>query len=138
MQRPVSVVVLVVMCWLTFGAHGATWARQEPAKKPSKQQEISDALRLISPGTELKVFLTGRRVLEGTLNSVENDAIVVNHKRDTGSTRVLLADIEKLQTREKGRSTTTYIIAGVVAAVGVLIVLAIGACTVSAAAPQPS
>jgi len=133
MQRPVSVAVLVAMCWLMFGAHDATWARQAPATAPAHQREISDELRLISPGTEIKVFLSGRRVLEGTLRSVENDAIVVTHKKGGGSTRVMLAEIEKLQTKQKGGHTMTYIIVGVIAAVGTVIVLALSSCNVSVA-----
>ena len=138
MQRPVSVAVLVAMCWLMFGAHDATWARQAPVTAAAHQREISDELRLISPGTEVKVFLSGRRVLEGTLRSVEDDAIVVNHKKGGGSTRVMLAEIEKLQTKQKGGHTRNYIIVGVIAAVGTVIVLALSSCNTSTVAEQPS
>jgi hypothetical protein len=133
MQRAVSVAVLAAMCWLLFGAHDASWARQQPA---AVQREISDKVRLISPGTEIKVFLTGRRVLEGRLREVQDDAIVVDHKKGGGSTRVLLTEIERLQTKEKGRSAVTYVLIGAAVAVGVIIVLAVSACSVSTAAQQ--
>ena len=133
MQRPVSVAVLVAFCWLMFGVHEATWARQEPAQPPANQSELSNQVRLISPGTEIKVFLTGRRLLEGTLREVENDAIVVDHKKGGGSTRVTLAEIEKVQTKGKGHRTTTYVLVGVAVGVGTLLALAVSTCDVSAA-----
>ena len=130
MQRAVSVAVLAAMCWLMFGARAASWARQEPAPPSASQREI-DKLRLISPGTEVKVFLKGRKVLEGRLREVRVDAIVVDHKKDGGSTTVMLADIERLQTRDKGRRVLTYVIVGAVVAVGAVIVLALSSCDVS-------
>src|SRR5215218_8678000 len=110
MQRAVAVVVLATFCWLAFGAHDASWARQEPAQPPADQRAMSDKVRLISPGTEITVYLKGRRVLEGTLRLVEDDAIVVDHKKGGGSTRVPLADIERLKTKGKGHSAVTYIL----------------------------
>lgn len=136
MQRSVAVVVLVAMFWVMFGAHEATWARQDPAKTPTQQREVAEEVRFISPGTELKVFLTGRRVLVGTLEAVEADAIVVKHKKDGGTTRVTFGEIEKLQAKEKGHRTITYVVVGVVAAVGALIVLAAATCNVSPSAQQ--
>jgi len=131
MQRALSVAVIVVMCWVAFGAHDASWARQDAAKAPADQRDIANKVRLITPGTEITVYLKGRKVLEGTLREVQDDAIVVDHKKGGGSTRVLLADIERLQTKGKGHSTVTYVLIATAAVLGALIVVAASTCSVS-------
>lgn len=138
MQRALSVAVIVVMCWLAFGAHDASWARQDAAQAPADQRDIADKVRLITPGTEITVYLKSRKVLEGTLREVQDDAIVVDRKKGGGSTRVLLADIERLQTKGKGHSTVTYVLITTAVVLGVLIVAAASTCGATPVARQRS
>jgi hypothetical protein len=104
MRRALFVAALAAVSWLMFGARDASWARQEPSKALADQAAVSEHLRLLSPGSEITVFLKGgRSKVEGVLREVQDDAIIVGHKKGGGSTRVMLADIERLQTRERGR-----------------------------------
>jgi hypothetical protein len=75
------------------------------------------------------VFLKGGRLkVEGVLREIQDDAIVVDHRRGGGSTRIMLAEIERIETRGPGRHPVTYVLIGVATAIGALIVLALASC----------
>lgn len=130
MTRALLVSAVALISWLVLGAHDASWAVQEQPKEQADQRGVSDNLRLLSPGSEITVFLKGGRLrIEGVLREVHDDAIVVDHKRGGGSTRVPIADIERIQTRERGgRHPVTYVLIGVATAIGALVVLALASC----------
>src|SRR3954471_23526637 len=103
MKRPLLVAALAALCWLVFGAHAPSWAVQQPARAEAEQRALHDKLRVLRPGSEITVFTADGLKIEGTLREVQADAIVIDHKKGGGSSTVPVADIERIQTRSKGR-----------------------------------
>jgi hypothetical protein len=128
MKRAVFVAALAIVSWLVFGAHDASWARQDAAAKKGDQRAVAEQLRLLGPGSEITVYLTDGSKLEGVLREVEDDAIVVVPKKGGAATTILLADIQRLQTKGKGHHPITYVLIGTATAIGALIVVALAAC----------
>jgi hypothetical protein len=128
MKRAAFVAALAIVSWLVFGAHDASWARQDPAAKQGGQREVSEKLRLLGPGSEITVYLTDGSKLEGVLREVQPDAIVVVPRKGGVATTILLADVQRLQSKGKGRHPITYVLIGTATAIGALIVVALATC----------
>jgi sRNA-binding regulator protein Hfq len=128
MMRAVFVAALAMVSWLMFGAHDASWARQQAGAKTVDQQAVSERLRALGPGSEITVYLVDGSKLEGVLREVEADAIVVAPKKGGTPTTIMLTDIQRLQTRGKGHHPITYVLLGAATAIGALIVVALATC----------
>ena len=130
MNRALTVTAVAILSWLVLGAHDASWAVQEPQTAQADQRGATNNLRLLSVGSQVTVFLKGGRLkVEGVLREVQDDAIVVDHRRGGGSTRILISEIERIQTREQGgRHPVTYVLIGVASTIGALFVLALASC----------
>ena len=128
MKRALLVAALAVICWMMFGAHDASWARQEPPATTADQGAQSNHLRLLSPGSEIVVYRTDGSKLEAVLLEVQDDAIVVRPKKGGGSTTIMIADIQRLQTRTTGGHPVGYVLIGAAAAIGALIVAVAASC----------
>jgi hypothetical protein len=128
MKRALFVAALAIISWLVFGTHDASWARQEPAATKADQRAPSDNLHLLSPGSEIIVYRTDGSKLEAVLVEVQDDAIVVRPRKGGARTTIMLADIQRLQTRGAGGHPVGYVLLGAAAAIGSLIVLAVASC----------
>jgi len=128
MIRAVFVAALAKVCWLMFGAHDASWARQQAGGRTADQQAVSERLRALGPGSEITVYLIDGSKLEGVLREVEADAIVVAPKKGGTPTTIMLTDIHRLQTRGQGHHPITYVLLGAATAIGALIVVALATC----------
>jgi hypothetical protein len=128
MKRAVCVAALAIVSWLVCGAHDASWARQDAAAKQRDQRAVSEKLRLLGPGSEITVYLTDGSKLEGVLREVQDDAIVIVPRKGGTATTVLVADIQRLQTKGKGHHPVTWVLIGTATAIGALIVVALAAC----------
>jgi hypothetical protein len=128
MKRAMLVAVLAVICWMVFGVHDASWARQEPPATTADQSAQSDHLRLLSPGSEIVVYRTDGSKLEAVLLEVLDDAIVVRPKKGGRSTTIMIADIQRLQTRTTGGHPVAYVLLGAASAIGALIVAVAASC----------
>ena len=127
MKRAAFVAALAIVSWLVFGAHDASWARQDAAKQ-GEQRAVADKLRLLGPGSEITLFLTDGSKLDAVLREVRDDAIVVVPTKGGVATTILLTEIQRLQTRKKGHHPVTWFLIGTATAVGALIVVALAAC----------
>lgn len=128
MKRAAFVAALAIVAWLVFGAHDASWARQDVAAKQEDPRAVSAKLRLLGPGAELRLFLTDGSKLDVVLREVRDDAIVVVPTKGGGATTILLTEIQRLQTRRKGHHPVTWILIGTATAIGGLIVVALATC----------
>jgi hypothetical protein len=128
MKRPLLVAALAALCWLVFGAHAPSWAVQQPARAEAEQRALHDKLRVLRPGSEITVFTADGLKIVGTLREVQADAIVIDHKKGGGSSTVLVADIERIQTRSKGRHAVTQVLVIVGATLGALFVIGVATC----------
>ena len=128
MNRALMVAVLAVFSWLVFGAHEPLWAVPQPTQADQQERALSDKVRVLRPGSELTVFTKDGFKIEGILREVRADAIVMDHKKGGGSSTVMLADIERIQTRSKGRHVVTQVLIVVGVTLGVLFTLAVAAC----------
>ena len=128
MKRPLCIAVLALLSWFVFGAKDALWARQDTPAVQSTQGVPSTDLRLLSPGTKLTVHLKNGTKIEGVLREVQNDLIVMEHKKGGKLTTIPISDIQRLQTRRDGLHPVarTFIVVG--ATLGALVVLAGAAC----------
>ena len=122
------VAALAIAAWLAFGVRDASWARQQPAAPSADQRAVSERLRALGPGSEITVFLTDGSRVEGVLREVQADAIVLVLRKAGTPTTIALTDIERLQTRGKGRHPVTYVLLGAATAIGALIVVALATC----------
>lgn len=128
MKRALFVAALAIVSWVVFGAHDASWARQDATAKKGDQRALSDKLRLLGPGSEITVYLTDGSKLEAVLREVQDNAIVVEPRKGGKPTTIMLDDIQRLQTRGKGHHPVTYVLLGTAAVIGALIVVAVAAC----------
>jgi hypothetical protein len=128
MKRALLVAVLAVICWFVFGTHDASWARQELPTITADQSAQSDHLRLLSAGSEIIVYRTDGSKLEAVLLEVQDDAIVVRPKKGGRPTTIMLADIQRLQTRTTGGHPVAYVLLGAASAIGALIVAVAASC----------
>ena len=130
MKRALTVAAVAILSWLVLGAHDASWAVQEPQAEQADRRGATNNLRLLSVGSQITVFLKGGRLkIEGVLREVQDDAIVVDHRRGGGNTRILISDIERIQARERGgRHPVTYVLIGAAATIGALVVLVLASC----------
>jgi hypothetical protein len=128
MKRAAFVAAMAIVSWLVFGAHDASWARQDAAAKKGGQREVSEKLRLLGPGSEITVYLTDGSKLEGVLREVQPDAIVVVPRKGGVATTILLADVQRLQSKGQGRHPVTYVLIGTATVIGALIVVALATC----------
>jgi hypothetical protein len=124
MKRALFVAALAIVCWLVFGAHDASWARQGAPAGSARQRTLSDQLRYLGSGSEVTVYLTDGSKVEAVLREVQDDAIVVVPRKGGKSTTIMLAEIQRLQTGGKSHRVT-YVVLGVV---GTLLVVAVSAC----------
>lgn len=124
MKRAVFVAALAIVSWLVFGAHDASWARQEPSSGRGQQSAVSDQLRYLGQGSEVTLYLTDGSKVEAVVREVQDDAIVVAPTKGGKSTTIMLTEIQRLQTTGKGHKTT-YVVLGVV---GALIIVAAATC----------
>lgn len=128
MKRALFVTGLAVCAWLVFGAQDASWAtQQEPASKAAQTSQPGN-LRLLSPGSEITVYLNDGTKLEGVLREVTDDTIVVDHKKGGRSSTILIAEIQRLQTRGRGLHPVTRTLIIVGATLGALFVIAVASC----------
>src|SRR4051812_35370120 len=125
MKRPLLVAALGVFCWLVFGANPSSWAVQQPTQS-AEERALSDKVQALHRGAQITVFTRAGVKIEGTLREVQADAIVIDNKKGGGSTTILLTDIQKLQTKGKGRTTKVLMIVGVT--LGTLFVIAAATC----------
>jgi len=128
MKRAAFVAALAIVSWLVFGAHDASWARQDAAAKQGDQRAVTEKLRLLGSGSEITLFLTDGSKLDAVLREVRDDAIVVVPTKGGVATTILLTEIQRLQTRRKGHHPVTWILIGTATAVGALIVVALATC----------
>ena len=127
MKRAAFVAAVAIVSWLVFGAHDASWARQDAATQ-GDQRALTDKLRLLGPGSEITLFLTDGSKLDAVLREVRDDAIVVVPTKGGVATTIMLSEIQRLQTRRKGHHPVTWVLIGTATAVGALIVVALATC----------
>lgn len=123
MKRVLMVAALVLLCWIGFGAHAASWA---VPKEPTQSAE-SEKLRTLQPGTKLTLHLLDGSKIEGVLREVRADSVVLQQKHGK-STTVMLADVKGLETKSGGLHPVTRVLIIVGATVGALFVVAVATC----------
>jgi hypothetical protein len=128
MKRALFVVALAVFSWLVFGAHDASWARQESIPRKIDRAAMANQLQLMGVGSELRVYLTDGSKLDGTLREVQDDGFVVASKEGGKTKTVLLTQVQRLQTTGGGHRKITYILIGTAAVIGALFVIAVATC----------
>ena len=128
MKRALMVAALAACSWLVFGAHEPLWAVQQPTQADQQERAVSDQVRVLRPGTEITIFTKDGFKIEGILREVRADAIVMDHRKGGGSSTVMLADVERIQTRGKGLHPATKVLIVVGATLGALYAVAVATC----------
>jgi hypothetical protein len=128
MTRALMVAALAAFSWLVVGAQGPLWAVQQSTKADAEQRALSDKVRVLRPGTEISVFTKDGFKIEGILREVRADVIVVTHKKGGGSSSVMLADIDRIQTKGQGLHPATKVLIVVGATLGALYAVAVATC----------
>ena len=131
MRRALCVGVVAVLAWFVVGVDDTSWARQEPAERKASQSADAKILRLVEPGTELKVFLKDGSRVEGVLRELHDDVLIVEHKKGGGSSSIMLSEIQRLEIEKQGLRTATKVFIIVGSVLGGLLVLGMSTCSVA-------
>jgi hypothetical protein len=138
MKRVLAVVLIAALTTLMVGIDRTTWAGQLADQKKSDQQRaaVVKALREMDRGTTARVERKNGEKFDVVIQEITADTITVlrQDRTQVSSETIAISEIAKIKkTSVKKMGTASKILIGTAIGLGLLVAVAVGTCSASAA-----